>query len=432
MQSPSTIDTQERTLDAAWLRRICLDAGADDVGFVSIDRPEVAPQRDDAVAAFPHVRTLVSLVFRLNREPVRSPMRSAGNLEYHAAYHHANATARKIVAALEREGVRAMNPAAGFPMEMDRFPGKTWVVSHKPIAAAAGLGKIGIHRNVIHPRFGSFVVLDTILVDREISTESAPIDYNPCLECKLCVAACPVGAIGSDGHFDFSSCMTHNYREFMSGFTGWVEEIADAKDARDYRSRVSDSETASMWQSLSFGPGYKAAYCIAVCPAGEDVAGPYLENKPRHLADVVKPLQKKEEPVYVLAGSDAEEHVAKRFPHKRVRRVRNALRPSSIQGFLFGLSLRFQRNRSAGIDATYHFVFTGEEACEATVRIREKRIEVRDGLEGEPDVRVTADGRAWLRTLARDERLLWAVLRRKVRVAGNARLLRDFARCFPQ
>jgi hypothetical protein len=36
-------------------------------------------------------------------------------------------------------------------MEMDRFPGKIWVVSHKPVAVAAGLGHIGIHRNVIHP-----------------------------------------------------------------------------------------------------------------------------------------------------------------------------------------------------------------------------------------------------------------------------------------
>jgi hypothetical protein len=34
----------------------------------------------------------------------------------------------------------------------------------------------------------------------------------------------------------------------------WVEGVADSKDARDYRRRVEDSETASMWQSLGFGP----------------------------------------------------------------------------------------------------------------------------------------------------------------------------------
>jgi epoxyqueuosine reductase QueG len=38
----------------------------------------------------------------------------------------------------------------GFPMEMSNFPGKVWVVSHKPVAVAAGLGQMGLHRNVIH------------------------------------------------------------------------------------------------------------------------------------------------------------------------------------------------------------------------------------------------------------------------------------------
>ena len=116
------------------------------------------------------------------------------------------------------------------------------------------------------------------------------------------MAACPVGAIGADGHFDFSACYNHNYREFMGGFANWVESIADSKDAHDYRGRVSDSETASMWQSLGFGPNYKAAYCMAVCPAGEDVIGPFLDDRKTFLEDVVNPLQKKEETLFVVHG----------------------------------------------------------------------------------------------------------------------------------
>lgn len=91
----------------------------------------------------------------------------------------------------------------GFPMEMARFPGKIRVVAHKPVAEAAGLGRMGIHRNVIHPKFGSFVLLGTVLVGAEIGEYSRPLEYNPCLSCKLCVAACPVEAIGPDGYFNF-------------------------------------------------------------------------------------------------------------------------------------------------------------------------------------------------------------------------------------
>jgi len=77
------------------------------------------------------------------------------------------------VAALERAGVRAINGgAAGFPMEADRWGGKMWVISHKPVAVAAGLGHMGIHRNVIHPKFGNFVLLGTVLVDAEVTAFS--------------------------------------------------------------------------------------------------------------------------------------------------------------------------------------------------------------------------------------------------------------------
>src|SRR5262245_26730783 len=193
------------SLNAEWLRRLCLEAGADDVGFVEIDRPELADQRVDILSFFPQTKTLISIVCRLNPEANRSAALSVPVVECHHKGDAVNETGRRIVSALEQRGILAVNPAMGFPMEMDRFPGKTWVVSHKPVAVAAGLGHMGIHRNVIHPRFGNFILLGTTLMDAEVTARNQPIDYNPCLECKLCVSACPVGAIGADGSFDFSA-----------------------------------------------------------------------------------------------------------------------------------------------------------------------------------------------------------------------------------
>ncbi len=417
-------------LDAEWLRQVCLDAGADDVGFVAIDRPEVDDQRAEILSAFPATRTLVSFVCRLNPEPVRSPARSVANQEFHANYEHVNEVARKVVRVFGEAGVAAMNPTSAFPMEMDRYPGRIWVVSHKPVAVAAGLGQMGLHRCVIHPVFGSFISLGTILVARDVSARSQPIDYNPCVDCRLCVAVCPVGAIGSDGHFDFSACMTHNYREFMSGFTDWVSTIADSKDGRDYRRRVPASESASMWQSLSFGANYKAAYCVAVCPAGEDVIGPFLDDRKGFLEEVVDPLKTKEEPVYVVPGSDAEAHVARRFPRKTARRVRG-MQPSSIQGFLFGMKLTFQREASRGLSATYRFKFTGRESATATVVIRDRTLAVHPGYISEAQVRIVADSATWLGFLAKERSLVWALLRGKFRIRGPLRLMAAFGKCFP-
>ncbi|MDY3561366.1 SCP2 sterol-binding domain-containing protein [Gemmata sp. JC673] len=419
-----------RPIDATWLKALALECGADDAGLVAIDRPELDDQRADIRAAYPPVRALLSFVCRMNRDAVKAPARSVSNLEFHHTIDHTDEVARAIVRRLDAAGVPALNPPSGFPMEMQQFPGKIWVVSHKPVAVAAGLGRMGIHRNVIHPRFGNFVLLGTVLIGADASAQGAPIDYNPCLSCKLCVAACPVGAIGADGHFDPSACLTHNYREFMGGFIDWVETVVESDSKTAYRKRVADAETASLWQSLAFGPNYKAAYCLAVCPAGEDVIAPFLQNRAGFVAEVVKPLQQKEEPLYVVPGSDAEQYAARKFPHKPQRKV-SGIRPTSIAGFLRGMPIVFQREQSAGLNAVYHFTFTGHEPAEATVTIRDKTLAVQTGLHGTPACAITADSDRWLGFLRKERSIVWALVRRKVRVKGPLRLLTAFGKCFP-
>ena len=418
-------------IEQSWLRQVALEAGADDVGFVAIDRSDLKNDRPDILKAFPHTKTLISFVVRMNREPIRSPTRSVANLEFHHTGNRINEVARTIVKHLEARGIRALNPAMGFPMEMDQFPGKIWVISHKTVAVAAGLGQMGIHRNVIHPKFGNFILLGTVLIDATVADTSTPIDYNPCLECKLCVAACPVGAIGSDGYFNFSACYSHNYREFMGGFTDWVGQIADSGSAQQYQQNVTAAESSSIWQSLSFGANYKAAYCMAVCPAGEDVTQPFSTNRKAFVNDIVKPLQRKKELIYVVPGTDAETHAAKRFPHKALKHVGNSLRPHSIQAFLDGLSLVFQRKKSENLNATYHFTFVGQETEKATVIIRDQTLQVLKNHHGNASVWLTADSQTWLAILAKEHNLFWALLTRKIRVTGSLKLLKAFARCFP-
>lgn len=81
-------------LDAAWLRQVCLDAGADDVGVVERGRAELADQSRDIDFIFPRTKTLISFVVRMNRGNIRTPARSIANLEFHHTTDETNDVAR--------------------------------------------------------------------------------------------------------------------------------------------------------------------------------------------------------------------------------------------------------------------------------------------------------------------------------------------------
>ncbi|CAM5703846.1 Ferredoxin OS=Streptomyces violarus OX=67380 GN=FHS41_001791 PE=4 SV=1 [Streptomyces violarus] len=66
-------------IDAAWLRELCLAAGADDAAAVSLDHPDLAGEREHAQSALPGTRTLIAMAFRMNRDNCRSPARSVAN-----------------------------------------------------------------------------------------------------------------------------------------------------------------------------------------------------------------------------------------------------------------------------------------------------------------------------------------------------------------
>ena len=144
------------------------------------------------------------------------------------------------------------------------------------------------------------------------------------------------------------------------------------------------------------------------------------------LAAVVLPATAQAAPYCGITwGSTAKAHSA---PD---REMVNGIRAGSIRGFLLGMKLTFQREASRGLSATYHFTFTGREPAEATVVIRDRTIAVQDGHVGEAQVRITADGDAWLGVVAKERSLIWSLLRGRIRVRGSLRLLAAFGKCLP-
>ena len=74
-------------------------------------------------------------------------------------------------------------------------------------AVRAGIGFCGKNGLVIVPRLGSWVVLGTLVSDVEIEP-SEPLERD-CGACRLCIDACPTGAIVSEGVLDARLCLSY-------------------------------------------------------------------------------------------------------------------------------------------------------------------------------------------------------------------------------
>lgn len=177
-------------------------------------------QVGDGPAGLPR---LVSVVVRLS-DAIVDEIEEAPTHTYFHHYRTVNALLDQLTLGvgllLASHGWRYVTVAASQSININGSPYEGRY-SHKKAAGLAGLGTVGKSDLFLHRRFGPRVRLATLFTDcpLEAGEPAAPVDS--CGSCRLCVEACPAGAI-TGAHFgsgapllDPALCSAHMKRAYQ-------------------------------------------------------------------------------------------------------------------------------------------------------------------------------------------------------------------------
>lgn len=158
--------------------------------------------------------------------------------EYASVNTHINAQAQKLAAEISSRGYGAKPLAASERTDTINIKGD---FPHKTAATRAGLGWIGRHCQLITRDFGPWVRLGTVFTDIPLPC-GQPVERSFCGRCKLCVDACPAGALNGKS---------------------WYPGVP--------REDILDVQACDRWKKehyFQYHKGHNCGICSAVCPYG--------------------------------------------------------------------------------------------------------------------------------------------------------------------
>lgn len=184
-------------MNAKEVKSRLFDLGADLCGIAGADRFGGAPQGFHPRDVLPGCQSVIVFAKRFLAATARCKTTVPYTVVRNILSDQMDHMAVAFCADFETLGYAAVPTGTNGPTEFDtgtqRFRN---IVSAKHCAVAAGLGTIGRNTLLITPEYGNMVWLSVILTELALEADPMRTD-NPCGDsCRLCVEACPIGAVG--------------------------------------------------------------------------------------------------------------------------------------------------------------------------------------------------------------------------------------------
>lgn len=201
------------------LETLCQEAGASLVGVAGIE--ELKADFSFSQTLLKSLTRAISIVFRLSGkvlETVEDHPTAIYFHHYRSINYLLDQTALKVAASLQKEGWQALPIPASQIVDWEKQRGH---LSHKKVAVAAGLGRLGRNNLLVTPEYGSQVRLVSILTDKPLGITAALSGAaSGCGTCRKCIITCPAQAIKeSPEGFDHLACYEQLKAFRKAGYT---------------------------------------------------------------------------------------------------------------------------------------------------------------------------------------------------------------------
>jgi len=247
------------------IRKYIMDLGVDDVGFAKVE--DYNSPKSYAIETFlPGAKTIISLVFQ-ELDTCESPsvtIAMNGRLDMN---YFQRSCSYQINRFLKREfQAKVVDMPYASPMELHKDRMALGDFSQRHAAVAAGMGTIGRHNLVIHPRFGTRIGLTALITNLELEPD-AKIDQDLCIHCDLCVKNCPGAALDEAGKTDIAKCIKNSQPYGLRTSVGFWQQFAGSSQ-EEQKKMFADEKYWRLQQANSIGMQYYCFNCLKCCPVG--------------------------------------------------------------------------------------------------------------------------------------------------------------------
>ncbi len=191
-------------------------------------------RRKNPAKLYTEVQSIISCIVNYYQGKLPEPEDGEGKISRYALGKDYHKVVKKMLIKLLKF-IKSIEPSADGRAYVD-----TGAIMEKEIAAKAGLGWIGKNSLIVSSGLGSYIFIGEILLNMYIPPDK-PITER-CKDCRLCIDACPTGALEDERRLDASKCIAYftiEYggeipKHFKKLFGNWIYGCDICQDVCPY------------------------------------------------------------------------------------------------------------------------------------------------------------------------------------------------------